>query len=122
VNSVYCTRCDVGYKESINRCVQCNAQLIPWDNSYVDDPPGRGSVEAGVRLLLAWHAVQLAVLFVEPVLFVFAGITQFVYAIPLAIVMVARRKPQTAGGVLVAAGATFCVNASLLGILCGGLL
>ena len=88
----------------------------------MDDSPGRGSVEAGVRLLLAWHAVQLAVLLVEPVWFVFAGITQLVYAIPLAIVLAVRGKPQTAGGVLAAVGATFFVNATLLGILCGGLL
>lgn len=125
----YCAVCDHHYSEAAEAqdladCPTCGEPLETWTPAAVPRHPRRGVFMHGVYVVLFLHSIQLLWL-MDPTGWVwiwFTGITQVVYVVPAAIVMLVQGKFRTLGGLLAAAVATALLNFMLAGLLCGGTL
>ncbi len=126
----YCVHCDFTYYdvevegETLVDCPTCKKPLLEQRPRPARAPRSakRGYFMHGVYVLLLLHCTQLLWLAGPDgwVLLWFIGITQVVYVVPAAIVMLVQGKFNTLGGLLAAAVATAVLNFALAGLLCGG--
>ena len=77
----------------------------------------RGSVRAGIGLVLLLHLLQILFVWEDPAMLVFAGLTQFAYVLPAAIVLAVRGRFRSAAGALLGAGITLLSNALVVAAL-----
>ncbi len=77
--------------------------------------PERGSVWAGIGLLALLHLIQIPLLFVAGIFWI--GLSQLVYVVPAAIILMNKRRTATANGLWIGAGITFLINGACFGLL-----
>lgn len=78
-----------------------------------EDARPSGDFARGMMSLFLLHLLQIPMSWLSGGVSVwFIGVTQFVYVLPVLIVLTAKKQPQAAKGLCTAAGITFLLNAT----------
>lgn len=82
-----------------------------------NEPRSSGSFESGFKLLLLLHLLQIPMTWLSHGISLWAiGVTQLLYVIPALVVLILKKRSETAKGVGLIAGITLLLNATCAGI------
>ena len=87
------------------------------DESPPPEPRSSDSFRYGFALLLLLHLFQIPMSFLSGGISVFAiGVTQLLYFIPVLVMLILKKRSETAKGMAFAAGITLLLNVTCAGV------